>query len=148
MNMPWFQNVLELWTKQGSEYVRVTQAFIKYFMIDVWQYSEYAWVPNLLGLQVALDKSLHHRYPVSQGSLENDLSYMFDRVLSIPRVLIMVRLEYARVANISWLHRIRCKLYLKSSRYWECILDMQVLDMLKFWMYQESKYTIVTKDFE
>ena len=42
---------------------------------------------------------------------------MFDWVLSIPRVLNMLRLEYARAANMLRLHRLLCKLYFKNSRY-------------------------------
>ena len=37
---------------------------------------------------------------VTQGSVEDTLSYMFDSVLSIPRVLNMLGLEYARILNM------------------------------------------------
>ena len=101
-------NKAGFWICQGY------RSFYKILTIDVWQYSEYAWVSNMLGLHMALDKCLHHRYPISQGSLENDLSYMFDRVLNIAQVLSMVRLEYTRVVNIPRLHRILCKLHFKN----------------------------------
>ena len=45
-----------------------TRFSIKYFMIDVWQYSEYALdseyatVLNMLRLHRVLNKILHHRY--------------------------------------------------------------------------------------
>ena len=42
---------------------------------------------------------------------------MFGRVLSILRVLNMLRLEYARVANMPRLHRVLCKLCYKDSGY-------------------------------
>ena len=42
---------------------------------------------------------------------------MFDRALSIPRVLSVLQLEYARVANMPRLHRALCKLYFKDSPY-------------------------------
>ena len=58
---------------------------------------------------------------VTQGSVENDPSYVFDRVLSISRVLIMLGFEYTRVVNMTWLHRVLCKLYFKDSRYFECL---------------------------
>ena len=50
-----------------------------------------------------------------QGSVENAPSYMFDRVLSIPRVLNLLGLEYASVVNIARLHRALCKLCFKDS---------------------------------
>ena len=54
---------------KGSEYIRVTQGFNKkYFLIDFWQYSEYALnseydtVLNILGLHTIVTKISHHRY--------------------------------------------------------------------------------------
>ena len=45
---------------------------------------------------------------------------MLDRVLSIGQVLVLLGLEYTRVLNMTWLHRILCKLYFKDLRYLEC----------------------------
>ena len=68
------------WYASTSEYARVgdilvfsicqgcTRFWIKRFMIDVWQYSEYAfsseyaWVLNMLGLHMVLKWIPHHRY--------------------------------------------------------------------------------------
>ena len=49
-------------------------------------------------------------------SVENGTSHMFDRVVSIPRILSMLRLEYTRVANMPRLHRVLCKLHFKIHR--------------------------------
>ena len=42
---------------------------------------------------------------------------MFDRALSIPRVLSMLQLEHARIVNMPRLHGALCKLYFKDSLY-------------------------------
>ena len=86
----------------------------------------------MLGLHKILNKILHHRISqaseyassskyanVTQGSVKNGPSQMFDRVLSALRVLDMLRLKYAKAANMSRLHRVLCKLYFKDSRYFE-----------------------------
>ena len=74
-------------------------------MIGIWHGSEYA---------------LSSEYAsVTQGSVENAQSYMFDRVLSISWVLNMLRLEYTWVENIARLHRVLCKLCFKDSWYLE-----------------------------
>ena len=44
-------------------------------------------------------------------SVENGTSYMFDRVLSIPRILRMLGLEYTRIVNMPRLHRVLHELY-------------------------------------
>ena len=83
----------------------------------------------MVGLQRVLCKlySRDSRYSeyasVTQGSVENGPlpSYMFDRVLSITRVLKMLELEYTRVVNMPRLHMVMCKLYFKDSRYSECL---------------------------
>ena len=55
--------MLGFWICQGY-----TRFWIKYFMIDVWQYSKYALdseysrVLDMLGLHMILNKILHHRY--------------------------------------------------------------------------------------
>ena len=48
-------------------------------------------------------------------------SYMFDRVLSILRVLDMLGLEYKRVVHMPRLYGVLCKLYFKDSWYLECL---------------------------
>ena len=59
---------------------------MKFYIIDVWQGSEYA---------------LSSEYTsVAHGSVENDPSYMFDRFLSIPWALNMLGLEYTRVVDV------------------------------------------------
>ena len=135
-------------------------------MIDFWQYceytldSKYARVLHMLGLHMVLNKIIHTRYltgfllnrpwvlnmPVLyRVSVENGTSYMFDRLLSIPRILSMLGLEYTRVVKMSMLRRVLCKLYFKDSR---LFFNSWVLNMLRLWMYQESKYAIVTKGSE
>ena len=49
-------------------------------------------------------------------SVENSISYLFEKVLSIPRILRMLGLEYARVVNMSRLHRVLREVYFKDSR--------------------------------
>ena len=49
-------------------------------------------------------------------SVGKDTSYMFDRVLSIARILSMLGLEYTRVVNMPRLHRFLRELHLKDSR--------------------------------
>ena len=93
--------------------------WIKYFLIDVWQYSEYDldseyemflnilsytrfWIKFFIidiwqGSQYA---SSSEYTSVTQGSVENSSSYMFVRFLSIPWALNMLGLEYTRVVNI------------------------------------------------
>ena len=58
---------------------------------------------------------------VTQASVENGPSFMFDEVLSIPRVFNVLGLEYARVVNTPRLCRVLSKLYFKDSRYFECL---------------------------
>ena len=71
--------------------------------------SEYATVLNILGLHKGENKIFHQgseyasssEYTsVTQGSVENSTSYMFDRFLSVPWALNMLGLEYARVVNM------------------------------------------------
>ena len=49
-------------------------------------------------------------------SVENGTSYMIDRVLSLPRILSMLGLDYTRFVNMPRLHRVMRKLYFKDSR--------------------------------
>ena len=106
------------------------------FMLGVWHYSEYpldseyARALNMLGLHRILNKIFHHRYLTElwiclkfwicqcyTGLCRKQPIINFKRVLGIPRVLNMLRLEYARVANMPRLHRVLCKLYFKDSCY-------------------------------
>ena len=134
---------------QSSEYTRVlnmpgyTRFWIKYFVIDVWQYSEYALdskyatVLNMLGLRKLWIKffiidiwqgseyALSYEYTsVTKGSVESSPSYMFDRFLSIPWGLNMLGLKYTRIVNMARLHMVLCKLCFKGSQYWN----------LQFWI--------------
>ena len=114
-----------LYIRQGSEYVSISEYtrvlnklgfwicqgytwfWIKYFVIDVWQYSENAMFLNMLGSRKVVNKIFHiniwqdpeyvsssENTSVTQGSVENSLSYVFDRVLSIPWALNLIGLEY------------------------------------------------------
>ena len=47
-------------------------------------------------------------------NVENVPSYMFDRVLSVPRVINMLGLEYTKFMNMARLHQVLCKLYFKD----------------------------------
>ena len=126
-----------------------------------WQYSEYALdseyttVVILLGSQKVVNKIFHHKYlrgseyasnseniGVTQDSVENSPSYMFDRFLSIPWTLNLPGLEYTRVVNMPRLHMFPCKMYF--TFYWFSVFWMSwVLKMLRFWMYQKPKYVIL-----
>ena len=72
---------------------------------------------------------------------------MFDRVMSIPRVLSMLGTEYTKGLRM-------CQA--NTGFYVNCILKIHgILNVLsseyakwKFWMYQESKYVFVAKGFE
>ena len=81
----------------------------------------------MAGLQRVLCKlySRDSRYSeyasVTQGSVENSPSCMFDRVLSITQVLSMLGLEYTRAANMQRLHMAMYKLHFKDSQYSECL---------------------------
>ena len=110
---------------------------IKFSIINIWQGYEYA--------------SSSENTSVTQGSLENSLSYMFDRFLSIPWSLSLQGLEYIRVVNMPRLHMVLGKLYFKDSQYFEylgfwicqgfeCIrslnrLCLRVLDKILLTMY-------------
>ena len=135
--MLWFQNIpflntLEFWLCQGY-----TRFWTKYFVIDVWQYSEYALgsehatVLNMLGLQrlwiklSIIDTGQGSEYALSseytsvtQGSIENSPLYMFDRFLTIPWALNMLGLKCTSIANMPNLHMVLCKVYFKDSQYW------------------------------
>ena len=136
--------ILGFWICQGC-----TRFWIQLFMIDIWHYyeyalySEYARVLNMLRLLMVLSKfsviDIWHgsEYAnVIQGSVQNGPSYMFDRDLSIPWVISMLGHKYARVVNMTRLHRVLCKLHFKDSRYFECV---------EFWIGQGFKYTTVSK---
>ena len=75
----------------------------KISIIDIWQCSEYA---------------LSSEYTsVTQASVENSPSYIFNRFLSIPWALSMLRFKYTRVVNMPRLLIVLCKLYFKDSQY-------------------------------
>ena len=57
-------------------------------VIDIWHGSKYA--------------------SVIQDSVQNGPSYMFDRALSIPRVINMLGDESTRIVNMTRLHRVLC----------------------------------------
>ena len=109
-------------------------------MIDVWQYSkyaldsEYATVLNMLWSHKVVIKfsiinicqgseyvSSSENTSVTQGSVENSLSYLFDRFLIIHWALNLPGLEYARIVNMPRLHMVQRKLYFKDSQYFECL---------------------------
>ena len=73
---------------------------------------------------------------------------MFGRVLSIPRILSMLGLEYTRVVNIPRFHKVLCKLYFKLHGILNVLRSEYAEICMKFCMYQESKYGIVTKGSE
>ena len=132
-------NILGIWICQG--YARF---WIKYFVIDVWQYSgnaldsDYASVLNKLGSHRVVNKISHHKYLTGFwiclefwkyqcyiGSVENIPSYMFDRFLSIPSILSLPGHEFTRVVNMPRLDMVLHKLYCKDSYYFE---------YLEFWI--------------
>ena len=76
LNMPWILNML------GH-----TRLWIKFFITNIWRGSEYT--------------SSSENTSVTQGSVENSPSYMFDRFLSIPWAFNMLGLEYTWVVNMS-----------------------------------------------
>ena len=121
-----------------SKYARVLNMlglyawfWIKFSVFDIWQGSVYA----LSSEYVSVTQCLCNKW---------NILYV-DRGLSIPRILTMLGLEYTRVVNMPRLRRVLRELYLKDSRlFWMS----WVLKMLRFWIYQESKYAIVTKGSE
>ena len=129
-----------------SEYTRVLnmaglhKVWIKYFVIDVWQYSEYALDSeyatflNMLGSDKVVNKIFHYKYltrfwiclefwkyQVTQVSVENSPPYMFERFLSSSWALSLPGLECTRVLNMPRLHMVLRKLYVKDSKYFECL---------------------------
>ena len=79
----------------------------KIFYQNIWQGFEYA--------------SSSENTSVTQGSVENSPSYMFDRFLIIHWALSLPGLEYTRVGNMPRLHMVLRKLYFKDSQYFECL---------------------------
>ena len=92
------------WICQGSICWCYTSFWIKFSIIDIWQDSEYA--------------SSFEYASVTQGFVENVPSYMFDRVLSILRLLNMLPPEYTRVVNMPRLRKVLCKLYFQWLEFW------------------------------
>ena len=70
-----------------------TRLEIKFYIIDIWQGSEYA--------------SSSEYTSVTQGSVENNPSYIFHRFPS------MLELQYTRVVNTPRSLMVLCKLYFK-----------------------------------
>ena len=73
---------------------------------------------------------------VTQGFVENSPQYIFGKFLSIPYSFGMLRLKYTRVVNMSM---VLCKLCFNDSQYWM----PWVLNMLRLWMCNESKYAVL-----
>ena len=148
-------SILGFWICQGY-----TRFWIKYFMIDIWQYyeyalySKYARVLNMLRLLMVLSKftiiDIWHgsEYAcVIQGSVQNGPSYMLDRALSILRVINLGH-EYTKVVNVTRLHRfcVNCILKIHSilnvlSSQLDRVLSIpQFQNMPEFWIYLGSEY--------
>ena len=140
--------MLGFWICQGY-----TRFWIKYFVIDIWQYyeyplySKYARFLNMLRLLMVLKKfsviDIWHgsEYAcVIQGSVQNGPSYMFDRALSILRVINLGH-EYTKVVNMTRLHRFCVNFILKIH------VMSWVPNWTGFWVYrsfricQGSEYT-------
>ena len=103
----------------------------KFSVFDIWQGSVHALSSECVS--------------VTQGFCNKWNILYVDRVLSIPWILTMLGLEYTRVVNMPRLRRVLRELYLIDSRlFW----TSWVLKMLRFWIYQESKYAILTKGSE
>ena len=114
-------NILGFWIKiysvfeyaLDSEYAKVLKIYgytwfwVKFSIIDIWHCSEYASSPD------------HGSF--THGSVENSLSCMFDRVMSIPGVLIMLGPEDTKTVNMSLLHMILFKLCFEDSWCFECL---------------------------
>ena len=80
---------------------------IKFSIINIWQGSKYA--------------SSSENTNVTQGSVGNSPSYMFDRFLIIHWAFNQLGLEYTRVVNMPRLYMVLRKLYFKDSQYFECL---------------------------
>ena len=127
-------NIPEFWMCQGYK-----RFWIKDFVIDVWQYSESVLDPeyeyseytklcikfSILDIWLGFEYALGSEYTtVTQGSVENNPSYMFDRFLSISWALSMLELKYTRVVNMPKLQMVRVK----------CILKIFSIECPKFWI--------------
>ena len=128
--MVWFRNIPD----QNCEYTRVLNKNI----FSIWICLGF-WIcqgSKDLRLHMVLSEILHHRYLAlfwicleswpwqfcfTHGSVENSLSCMFDRVMSIPGVLIMLGLEDTKTVNMSLLHMILFKLCFEDSWCFECL---------------------------
>ena len=127
-------NILGFWICQGY-----TRFLIKYFVMDVCQYSEYpldseyAMVLNMLESHKWIKFSMINIWQgseytsssentnVTQAFVESSPSYMLGRFLSIPWALNLPGLEYTRVLSMPRLHMVLRKLYFKDSQYFECL---------------------------
>ena len=126
-------NILGFWICQGY-----TRFWIKYFVIDVWQYSEYATVLNMLGSHKVVNKIFHHKYLTGFWICLQFWKYQcytgFCR--KQPVIHVWQVSEYSldsksyrawiyMVVNMPRLHMVLHKLYFKDSSYFES---------LEFWM--------------
>ena len=138
---------------------------MKYFIIDIWQYyeypldSKYARVQNMLGLYTWfwLKFSVIDIWQGSVYDLSSEyvsVTQGFCRKRNI--IYICQSFEYSSDSynarswiykgyNMPRLHRVLRELYFKDPQlFWMS----WVLKMLRFWIYQESLYSIVTKGSE
>ena len=130
-------NILGFWICQGY-----TRFWIKYFVIDVWQYSEYALnseyatVLNMLGSHKVVNKILHHKYLTGFWICLQFWKYQCYAGFCRKQPVIHVSQvsEYSldsqsyrawiyMVVNMPRLHMVLHELYFKDSHYWfsECL---------------------------
>ena len=130
-------NILGFWICHGY-----TRFWIKYFLIDVWQYSEYALnseyvtVLNMLGSHKVVNKILHYKYLTGFWICLQFWKYQccagFCR--KQPVIHVWQVSEYSldsqsyrawiyMVVNMPRLHMVLHELYFKDSHYWfsECL---------------------------
>ena len=131
---------------QSSEYTSVlnmsgfTRFWIKYFVIDVWQYSEYALdsecatVLNMLESHIVVNKIFHRKYLTGFWICLEFWKYQCYTVFCKKQPVIHVWqvFEYSlgsqsyrawiyMVVNMSRLHIVLRKLHFKDSQYFECL---------------------------
>ena len=142
-------NLLGFWICQ--DYTRI---WITYFMIGVWQHSEYALdfgyakVLIMLGLHMILNSILQHRYlTVYWICLVFWICHFYTRFCrKRPITNVWLFLSILRVLNLrAWICK-GCE-FSKIAVFWRFTVFWMpwVLNILRFRMYQESKYAIVTK---
>ena len=107
----------------------------KYFLIDVWQNSEYAAVLNILGLHKVVSKIFHHRYLAGVWIFLEFWIYQcytgFCRKQPVIQVWQVNEYTLGSLQAVTWIYKgceypkVLWKLYFKDSYYFEC---------LEFWM--------------